>query len=217
MAVAPTQTGFVSALGLYGYRAGRTSGRRQWHGGWDFRGSVGDPVLAAEAGMIETIVRNDGHVLSILTPPPAGRAFNGYGNVVVVRQADGTWASYNHLNEVLVGPGQNVSAGQVLGTIGNTTNGKFRGMGAHLHFELRHAKPDSSSPFPGPYGRFGIDPGEWFAGLGLHRTRGVLASLGQEEELPPEGIEYEPPFKFWTPYSGVLLGAAFTAGAILID
>ena len=198
MARAPTDEGFVGQGGTYGYRTGRTGAARQFHAGWDFRGSAGTAVYAAAPGVVETVVTNAGQVSSQLIPQPAPRAFDGYGNVVVVRQDDGTWASYNHLGAIKgMIPGKRLVEGQLIGTIGNTTNTKFPGMGAHLHFELRRAKPDGSSPFPGPYAVYGIDPADWFGRYGLNRTQGRLRGLATVSQIPPAYLEYEPPFEMW--------------------
>lgn len=201
MARAPTEEGFVGHGGTYGYRTGRTGAANQFHAGWDFRGGPGTPVYAAAPGIVETIATNDGQVSSQLRPVPAARAFDGYGNVVVVRQDDGTWASYNHLGAIKgLAPGKRLTEGALIGTIGSTTNGKFLGMGSHLHFELRRAKADGSSPFPGPYATYGIDPAEWYARYGRARHGAVLSGLSGmmlSATIPPANAEYEPPPSVW--------------------
>jgi hypothetical protein len=61
--------------------------------------------------------------------------------------------------------------------MGNTSNGKFPGMGAHLHLELRRRRPNGLSPFPGPYPQTernlfnNIDPRPWLEGKGLRFMR----------------------------------------------
>jgi len=116
-------------------------------------------------GTVETVVSDSGALDSVL-PGLSARAFNGYGNVVVVKQLDGTWASYNHLDSISVRAGQTIAAGQQLGTVGNTSNSKFPGMGVHVHFEIRHERPGGLSPFPAPYGIFNVDPARWMKVLG---------------------------------------------------
>jgi len=56
-----------------------------------------------------------------------------YGNVVVVRHPNGIETYYAHLSKIHVKPGQEVSAGDVLGLGGNTGHSH----GSHLHFETR--------------------------------------------------------------------------------
>lgn len=120
-------------------------------------GGRGTPVIAVQKGIVERVLRDD--------QPRSG--FGGYGNGVVVRHHDGTWALYAHLDQARVHEGSNVAAGDQVGTMGNTSNGRFRGMGVHLHLELRHAKADGSSPFPGPYRTYNLDPRPWLAAKGL--------------------------------------------------
>jgi len=57
----------------------------------------------------------------------------GYGNTVVVSHGGNLATLSAHLSQVLVRPGETVTAGQVVGLAGST------GMstGPHLHFEVR--------------------------------------------------------------------------------
>jgi LPXTG-motif cell wall-anchored protein len=86
--------------------------------------------------------------------------------------------SLNHLDapSPLV-VGQNVSAGTQAGVVGSTTNGQFRGMAPHLHFEVR------VRTFPGSYDRDTVDPAIMWAGLGIdwvgHHLVGGRESGGQ--------------------------------------
>lgn len=57
-----------------------------------------------------------------------------YGNIIVVRHNNGLETYYAHLSKLLVKPGQDITAGQVLGLGGNTG----RSRGSHLHFEVRY-------------------------------------------------------------------------------
>jgi murein DD-endopeptidase MepM/ murein hydrolase activator NlpD len=57
-----------------------------------------------------------------------------YGNVVVVRHANGLETLYAHMEARFVQPGQWVQNGDVVGLGGNTG----RSYGAHLHFEIRY-------------------------------------------------------------------------------
>jgi murein DD-endopeptidase MepM/ murein hydrolase activator NlpD len=72
------------------------------------------------------------------------------------------WTSYNHLRErPALNPGDRVTIGQVIGYVGNTTNGQFAGMGAHLHFEVR------KRAFPGSYNTDTVDPNVLWYSLGF--------------------------------------------------
>lgn len=76
----------------------------------------------------------------------------GYGQWIRVLHDDGAVSVYGHLETLGVAVGERVSAGQVIGGMGN------RGFstGTHLHFEIH---PDGSSP---------VDPEPWFAEYGIY-------------------------------------------------
>ena len=57
----------------------------------------------------------------------------GYGNVIEINHGKGFVTLYAHLSAILVGKCDNVGAGQVIGSAGNTGNS----FGTHLHFEIR--------------------------------------------------------------------------------
>jgi hypothetical protein len=151
------------------------------HGGMDIGhpGGRGTPVLNVQDGIVDRVVLDD----------TRRRGFGGYGNVVVVHHpADDTWALYGHLDSLNVTQGQQVSAGTRLGTMGNSSNGKFRGMGVHLHLELRRRRSNGRAPFPGPYPRSerqlfnNLDPRAWLEGKGLlFGRRGAFEVQPQSE------------------------------------
>lgn len=136
------------------------------HAGMDLGhpGGTGTPILNVQQGVVERVLRNDDR----------RRAFNGYGNGVVVHHPDDdTWALYAHMDRVDVVPGQSVAAGTRLGTMGASTNDKFPGMAPHLHLELRRRRSNGLTPFPSPYPRSlqqpfnNLDPRPWLEGRGL--------------------------------------------------
>lgn len=118
-----------------------------------------------------------------------GGPLNGYGNALVVelsevyapviqrvygRGVTRLWQLYAHMRSVMP-VGDSVRPGEPIGLVGNTTNGKFPGMGAHLHNELRHAGAGGRAPFPGPYRTNNVDPEPLYAELGLRfGPRGVF-------------------------------------------
>lgn len=156
----PEQGRLLSDMGM---RRGRRTGEPTFHAGMDLGhpGGRGTPILNIQRGVVERVTRDSDR----------SRGFGGYGNGVVVNHGDGTWALYAHMHDTSVEPGETVEPGKQLGTMGNTSNGQFPGMGVHLHIELRRAKADGSSPFPGPYRTYNLDPRPWLEGKGLRFLR----------------------------------------------
>jgi len=170
----------------FGYRRSGRTGRRTFHAGIDFGAERGTPVYAVRRGVVETVARER-----------VRANFTGYGNAIVLHHADDArWSFYAHLDEVLVEQGQVVEAGALIGRVGNTTNRQFRGMGTHLHFEVRVAQLDGSSPFPGPYRRNNVDPAAWLAELGVHVPRGAEPDADSHDQEPmlviAERVELSP-------------------------
>ena len=87
------------------------------HLGVDFRGAVGEPVRAANRGVVVIVDR-----------------FFLAGNVVYIDHGGGVVTSYFHLSKTLVAPGETVKRGQVIGLVGNTG----RVTGPHLHWAARY-------------------------------------------------------------------------------
>ncbi|MEQ8676402.1 MAG: M23 family metallopeptidase [Aggregatilineales bacterium] len=85
------------------------------HTGWDLRAGVGTPVMAMGAGRV---------------------AFAGLldirGYQVIIDHGYGVFSGYSHFSQVHVTQGQDISAGQIIGMVGNTG----RSSGAHLHWEV---------------------------------------------------------------------------------
>lgn len=189
-ALTPIPGGVIGRGYGLGYNRSRTL-RDQLHGGQDFVASAGTPVYAPLPGRVVFVSSNDGPAISAdqARAGQVGkvRGMGGYGNVVVLQHdltlyppsiasrgdplpgnpspeplPSSFWTSYNHLqSRPALRPGDRVSIGQVLGTVGNTTNGQFAGMGAHLHFEVR------KRPFPGSYENDTVDPNVLWYSLGF--------------------------------------------------
>ncbi len=85
------------------------------HSGLDYKGAGGEAVTAAEAGNVE-IAGQEG----------------GYGNYVRIDHGNGMQTAYGHLLNFSVKPGQCVSKGEVIGSLGNSGIST----GPHLHFEV---------------------------------------------------------------------------------
>ena len=87
------------------------------HKGIDIAIAGGTPIYAAHNG---TVVATTGH--------------SSYGNVVMIDNGDGISTLYAHMQTAaIVGVGQTVTQGQVIGYVGSTGNSS----GNHLHFEVR--------------------------------------------------------------------------------
>ena len=96
----------------FGQRWGRL------HAGLDFGAKAGTPIKAAAAG----------------TVTQAASGWNGgYGTVVVVQHNSAYSTRYAHMSRLGTSVGKKVSAGEVIGYVGNTGNST----GNHLHFEIR--------------------------------------------------------------------------------
>ena len=87
------------------------------HLGVDFRGAVGEPIRAANRGVVALV---DNFFLA--------------GNVVYIDHGGGVVTSYFHMSKPLVRVGEIVKRGQVIGLVGNTG----RVTGPHLHWAARY-------------------------------------------------------------------------------
>ena len=93
---------------------GRVTSR---HLGVDFRGAVGEPVLATNRGVVALV---DNFFLA--------------GNVVYINHGGGVVTAYFHLSKPLVAVGDTVTRGQRIGLVGATG----RVTGPHLHWAARY-------------------------------------------------------------------------------
>jgi len=85
--------------------------------GLDIAAAIGTPVQAVAKGSVEYTSED----------------FASYGPIVILNHGDGFMTLYAHLSDILVGVGQQVAAGQIIGRVGDTGSLK----GAILHFEVR--------------------------------------------------------------------------------
>ncbi len=90
---------------------------RTFHKGVDLKLNTGDSVFCAFEGVVRVSHRS-----------------RSYGNVVMVRHKNGLETIYAHLSKLLVGIGEHVEAGDLVGLGGNTGHS----FGSHLHFEVRY-------------------------------------------------------------------------------
>jgi murein DD-endopeptidase MepM/ murein hydrolase activator NlpD len=80
----------------------------------------GAPIRAAEHGVVVY----------------AGNELRGFGNLLLLRHADGWMTAYGHADEILVGRGDEVKRGQVVARVGSTGNVTS----PQVHFEIRRGK-----------------------------------------------------------------------------
>ncbi len=86
--------------------------------------SCGEPVFAAAGGTVQKVVYT-----------------SRYGRSVRILHPNGVVTYYGHLQDILVGVGQKVSQGTIIGTIGHTGYTIPAGpAGCHVHFDVRGAK-----------------------------------------------------------------------------
>lgn len=91
------------------------------------------PVYAAASGLISA---------TYPTVSVSRFANGGYGNNIVLLHPNGVITRYAHLKNILVGAGQYVSQGSIIGFMGGYPGnpGSGNSTGCHLHFEVRGAK-----------------------------------------------------------------------------
>jgi murein DD-endopeptidase MepM/ murein hydrolase activator NlpD len=113
MALKPPSTRPITTS--FGVRKHPIFGDMRLHTGIDYPGPIGDPVRAAEAGVITVA------------------AYTGAnGNRVEIDHDNGLVTTYSHLQAMHVAPGDCIAAGALIGALGNTG----LSVGPHLHFEV---------------------------------------------------------------------------------
>ena len=132
----PSSSGYIRPVVGYSITTGWMG--YSGHTGVDFSGSgiSGKPVLAAKAGTVvtSTALRN------------SNGTYRSYGEYIVINHHDGTMTLYAHgaPGSRLVIPGQTVSQGQQIMSVGTTGNST----GYHLHFEVRvNGRPVNPTPY----------------------------------------------------------------------
>ena len=108
---------YVKLTSPFGYRDSPTAGASTYHQGVDLAAPQGTPVYASRAGRV--------------TVAGFGSAAGYY---VTINNLDGFSSIYMHLNNYVVSSGQTVSAGQLIGYVGNSGIAT----GYHLHFGIAY-------------------------------------------------------------------------------
>lgn len=132
----PSASGYIRPVAGYSITCGWMG--YSGHTGVDFSGSgiSGKPVLAAKAGTVVTST----------ALKYANGNYRSYGEYIVINHHDGTMTLYAHgaPGSRLVSPGQSVSQGQQIMSVGTTGNST----GYHLHFEVRvNGRPVNPTPY----------------------------------------------------------------------
>jgi len=123
----PMQPGSYRMTSPFGMRVHPVTGVYKLHTGQDMAGPTGTPIMSASNGVVKSAATN-----------------TAYGNLTVVDAGGGIEVYYAHQDRMGVRTGQQVKAGQVIGTRGNTGYST----GAHLHFEIRqNGQPVDPLPF----------------------------------------------------------------------
>jgi murein DD-endopeptidase MepM/ murein hydrolase activator NlpD len=89
---------------------------KRHHGGIDLAAPMSAPIRAVAAGTV-----------TFADP------YKGFGKLVVIRHSGGMTTHYGHCESLKVRPGQKVSAGEIIATVGKSG----LATGPHLHFEVR--------------------------------------------------------------------------------
>jgi hypothetical protein len=147
--VAPLEGG--TRLGTSGLGADRDDGARA-HRGLDIDATVGEPVRAVADGVVQFagVDLTGDHPALGLFPRQIRRWRNRTGSMgpggffVRVTHADGVRSGYFHLTSFRVVAGQNVHAGEIIGTVGRSG---VKVSGSHLHFEV-HENGELRDPVP---------------------------------------------------------------------
>jgi len=99
----------------FGMRTSPFTGERTLHVGLDIAAPVGTPILAPADGIVIFTGKKE-----------------GFGNFVMLAHGYGVISRYGHNNQNLVSPGQKLSRGEQIATVGESG----RTTGPHLHYEI---------------------------------------------------------------------------------
>lgn len=104
----------IKVTSPYGYRRDPFTGKQSWHNGLDLR-AKNEPAYAMMDGIVEKVGYD-----------------NRSGYYVILRHGNYR-VSYCHLSSIVVGRGENVYPGTIIGITGNTG----RSTGSHLHLTCK--------------------------------------------------------------------------------
>lgn len=129
----PLAPGTYDIVSGFSWRISPISGQLLLHEGVDMAGPSGTPIHSVADGVVTEVAEN---------------SRSGAYVVIEHHDEDGNkyYSAYLHqyMNEILVRVGENVTAGQTIGAVGNNR----WSTGPHLHFEIRDAAQTSIDPIP---------------------------------------------------------------------
>ncbi|NIP92993.1 MAG: M23 family metallopeptidase [Akkermansiaceae bacterium] len=159
---------------------------RGFKNGMSFAAPAGSPVQAAGSGQVVRVASG-----------------GAYGNRVEIAHNGKIWTLYAHMANTFVRPGDRVSAGQTIGTVGSTG----QTTGAHLHFELRTGTNEYNRAVdPQPYLNMNTTPSSYIRDFSFAET---LTVPYEGEILEDDMMPVEADFMF-RPYVYVDPLARFT-------
>lgn len=111
----PTHYSYISSP--FGYRWHPVTGEWKMHNGVDMPAPKGTPIYASRSGYVTLATWH-----------------STAGNYVIVNHQDGYSSVYMHMTHYIVGVGDYVEAGEIIGYVGSTG----RSTGPHLHFGISY-------------------------------------------------------------------------------
>jgi len=135
------QTKFPNLVGLGRITTpwGGSTKYEDFHPGIDIANAKGTPIKAPISG---EVVKAEGNKV-------AGDA--SYGNSAMIKDDQGNFHNFGHLDSTMVKSGQQVQEGQTLGTMGNTGasySPSGKGDGTHLDYRIVSAYGKYKNPKP---------------------------------------------------------------------
>ena len=106
------------------------------HPGVDLANKIGTPIPSFTGGTVVGVESG------------FRKGDKGFGNSVIVRDAQGNMVRYSHLNNAYVKVGQQVKPGAIIGAMGNTgsTYSTSGGTGSHLDLRIKDARGNYIDP-----------------------------------------------------------------------
>ena len=171
----PSMDIFNSRLSInsnYGKRI--LNGVREGHSGIDMGYGKNAPIRSFTNGTVTRVVNKFAPDSASLTKYTGN---DTYGNHIIVRDENGKYNLYGHLNRTNVQPGDSVKVGDILGIQGNTG----RSTGSHLHYEVRQQSWYGSDIDPAKYVEL-YDKGQNYTESGAANTNTAISITPQMTE-----------------------------------